>query len=468
MIRLDKIFFWGTSLVFLYVLMEAAFQQETVYLFYPLVLVAALLLLQFPEFLLYTLLVSIPWSIAFNFNEHLSTDLPDEPLMLLSSLAFFILFIHQKKKERGSFHPIISIILLQLLWTFFTVLTSTDFLVSLKYFLAKCWYLLAFLGLPLYLFRDKKIMARSGVLLLLSMMICMMVVLVRQTGNNWSFEKINDALRPFYPNHVDYAALLVFMVPLLLACRKLSASKAIKNLCLIFLFITVVALYFSYSRGAWMALLTGSLSYWFIRKRILFAAYILLVALCLAAVFWLGSNDRYLRFHNEYKSTIFHNNFEEHLVATYKMKDVSTAERFYRWVAGVRMVKDSWKMGFGPTSFYEHYKSYAVPAFKTWVSGNKEHSTVHNYFLLLIIEQGVVGLLLFLILLGALFWNIQLLYKKFNDPFYKTILACVGSLLMMECTVNFLSDLIETDKVGSVFYLCVAVVVMVSGVVNSE
>jgi hypothetical protein len=30
----------------------------------------------------------------------------------------------------------------------------------------------------------------------------------------------------------------------------------------------------------------------------------------------------------------------------------------------------------------------------------------------------------------------------------------------MQCTVNFLSDLIETDKVGSVFYLCLAFLVI--------
>jgi hypothetical protein len=30
----------------------------------------------------------------------------------------------------------------------------------------------------------------------------------------------------------------------------------------------------------------------------------------------------------------------------------------------------------------------------------------------------------------------------------------------MECVINFLSDLIETDKVGSIFYLCIAVLVI--------
>ncbi|MGN6399401.1 MAG: hypothetical protein ACTHMD_03040, partial [Flavisolibacter sp.] len=110
--------------------------------------------------------------------------------------------------------------------------------------------------------------------------------------------------------------------------------------------------------------------------------------------------------------------------------------------------------------FYENYKSYAVPAFKTWVSKNEEHSTVHNYFLLLIIEQGFVGLLLFLLLLGSLFWYAQKIYHRTREQFWKTTIAAVSAILVMICTVNFLSDLIETDKVGSVFYLSVAVLII--------
>jgi O-antigen ligase len=167
-----------------------------------------------------------------------------------------------------------------------------------------------------------------------------------------------------------------------------------------------------------------------------------------------------LAFAHDYKTTIFHTNFEEHLSATYEMKDVSTAERFHRWIAGVHMAGDSWQTGFGPTTFYQHYKSYTVPAFKTWVSKNEEQSTVHNYFLLLLVEQGAIGLLLFLSLLGAMFWQVQNIYHRTNNLFWKYTVAAIAAILVMQCIVNFLSDLVETDKAGSVFYLCVAVLII--------
>jgi hypothetical protein len=78
---------------------------------------------------------------------------------------------------------------------------------------------------------------------------------------------------------------------------------------------------------------------------------------------------------------------------------------------------------------------------------------------LLIIEQGAMGLLMFLILLGAMFWYAQKIYHRTREKLWKVSMAAVGSILVMQCVINSLSDLIETDKVGSVFYLCLAAIV---------
>ncbi|MFN2438869.1 MAG: hypothetical protein ABR503_06685, partial [Chitinophagaceae bacterium] len=107
-------------------------------------------------------------------------------------------------------------------------------------------------------------------------------------------------------------------------------------------------------------------------------------------------------------------------------------------------------------TFYHVYKGYTINAFKTWVSRNDDRSTVHNYFLLTLIEQGIIGLLLLLFLIGYLFYTAQNIYLRTNDLFWKRTAVVVTVILSMVCTVNFLSDLIETDKIGSVFYLCIA------------
>ena len=225
--------------------------------------------------------------------------------------------------------------------------------------------------------------------------------------------------------------------------------------------VVLIALFLSYSRGAWLALLVGIISYWLIQKKKLLFAFLVSVVLILASVFWVSKNDRYLDYANDFKTTIFHKNFEKHLIATYKLKDVSTAERFNRWIAGARMTKDNLLTGFGPNTFYNNYKPYTLPAFKTWVSRNTEHSTVHNYFLLILIEQGIPGLVFFLLLVCGVIYYSEKLYARISDPFYKAAAMACGVMVMMIITVNFLSDLIETDKVGSLFFLCLSLLVII-------
>jgi O-antigen ligase len=238
-------------------------------------------------------------------------------------------------------------------------------------------------------------------------------------------------------------------------------SRKFRPLIIAGIIIALAASFFSYSRGAWLALLVGVISYWLIRKQRLLFVFIISIVAIFISTLWLSKNDRYLRFANDYKATIFHTNFSEHLIATYKLKDLSTAERFNRWVAGARMVKDHWLVGYGPNTFYSNYKPYTIPVFKTWVSDNKEHSTVHNYFLLILIEQGVPGLLLFLLLAAGILYYSEKLYKQTEEIFYKTISITCGAIVMMILTVNFLSDLIETDKVGSLFFLCLAMLIRI-------
>lgn len=423
---------------------------------------AALLLANYPALLFLLLVGSIPWSIEYSVTSSLSTDLPDEPLMLLVSFVVLVLMVQNRRRQGlGVFSSVLFIVLLlQAVWWVISAGLSSDAIISGKYLLAKIWYLLAFVGAPLLLLKQPGDFARLGGVLATSMMVLTMVVLVRHAFKGFTFEDINDSLTPFFRNHVSYSALLVFTIPVLIAFHSITRSPWSKGVLVVMLLVALVALYLSYARGAWLALIVGGVAYWLLRKRLLLWVYISSLILVLAAVLWLKTDNRYLRFAHDYETTVFHTDFREHLVATYQLKDVSTAERFYRWIAGVRMIRDNWQTGFGPNTFYYHYRRYAVPAFKTWVSKNEERSTVHNYFLLTVIEQGVMGLLLLLVLIGYMFYIAQRVYHWAQDHFWKTLMTTMVIVLSMICTVNLLSDLIETDKVGSVFYMCLAILII--------
>ncbi len=409
---------------------------------------------------MYLLIFSLPWSIEYSFNSSLATDVPDEPIMWLTTVLFLAYFFFRPAEIFSKTkHPLVTVLLCSLAWIIVSILFSTDWLISLKFLLAKCWYLAAFVFVPLLFFVNKRSIANTAILFLASMLAVTLISICRHAFYGFTFANINEAVRPFFRNHVNYSAMLVCTVPILISAYRL--NKKFRSIIIAAMIVVLIALFFSYARGAWLALIIGSLSYWLIQKRKLLIAFVVIIALAVISVSWLSTNDRYLAYAHDYRTTIFHKNFEEHLVATYKLKDVSTAERFNRWIAGVRMIKDNWLTGYGPNTFYYNYKPYAIPAFKTWVSDNKEHSTVHNYFLLVLIEQGVPGLLFFLFIVGAMICYAEKIYHRTADKFYKvTALAC-GVMTMMIVSVNFLSDLIETDKVGSLFFLCLATLVSI-------
>jgi O-antigen ligase len=457
----NRIFILFSAALFFIAAACYAYWQEIYFLIAPVIFIIAIFLIQHPEYLFYALILSLPWSVEFNFNRNLATDLPDEPLMLLAgiSIMFFMIFRWRQIRVK-KWHPLIYLVLLQFLWIVITVITSTDSVLSIKYLLAKSWYLLAFLALPVFLFRNERVLKISVLLLLCSMLVVTSVIVVRHSNVGFSFGKVSDSVRPFFRNHVNYSSLLVFMVPLQLAFIQLFSSKKIKSILLLILVATVAAVYLSYARGAWLALIAGLLAYWLLRKKALVLGFLFFLSIIVVSIFWLKSNDRFVKLSNDYKSTIFHSDFQQHLIATYQLKDLSNAERIYRWVAGIRMVKDRWETGFGPSTFYREYKSYTLPAFKTYVSDNREQSTVHNYFLLLLVEQGIMGCLLFVSLLAALFWYTQRVYFRTRNQFWKIVTASIASILVMQCFVNFLSDMIETDKVGSIFYLCIATLIV--------
>lgn len=454
--------FWIFAVVFIAVLLPAVYSGEYFWALIPFGILLGYSGWQNISFVFLLLLVTIPFSAEYQLSPTLGTDLPDEPLMLITAWLFSCYFFYKPgtlTKEHFN-HPLFLLLIFSIAWILITALFSTNWIVSLKFFLSKCWYLGAFVIAPLIFFKNKNSIRIAAMLLAFSLFTVTSIIIIRHAGNGFQFAAINEAVQPFFRNHVNYSAMLVCVIPLFFAFYMLTSSAKKRVLLSFAILILLTALFFSYSRGAWLALVTGLITYLIIRKKLLLFSFISAVVIVAVFLFWAQRSSRYVQYAPDFQTTIFHSDFREHLIATYKLKDVSTEERFYRWIAGLRMIKDERLTGYGPNTFYDNYKPYALPAFKTWVSDNKERSTVHNYFLLVTIEQGIPGLIFFLLLIGTMLYYVQKLYHKETDLFYKTIASTVGVILSMLLVVNFLSDLIETDKIGSIFFLCFSLLIV--------
>ena len=91
------------------------------------------------------------------------------------------------------------------------------------------------------------------------------------------------------------------------------------------------------------------------------------------------------------------------------------------------------------------------------MSENKEGSTVHCYYLLLTIEQGITGFIIFLLLIFFTLIKGEQVYHKSNASKKGILLATLLSFVLI-LILNLINDIIETDKIGSFFFLSLAII----------
>jgi len=441
------------AIVFLCTLFAAIFTHQLLWLLMVPILALILVGFVYPSFFYFLLFFTIPISTEWQITPSLGTDFPDEPLMWGIS-ALIIMMIAAKKKVPISLlrQPIFLLLIAGLFWAVLCTLFSTHPLLSVKYVLAKLWYIIPFCGGVLLFVRSPSDYGKLAKCLLIPMGFVVLVILFRHSLSGFSFDRVNKINGPFFRNHVNYSALLVCCIPIVYGLMRWDIR--LKKWWTLLLILFLVGLFFSYARGAWLALCVGLLVVLAIRKRIVHWFLLGCSLFVMIAGIWLVSRNNYLRFSPNYAETIYHAGLSDHLEATYTMKDLSAVERFYRWIAAIRMAADCPVTGFGPNTFYNNYRGYTVNAFTTYVSNNPEHSTVHNYFLMQLAEQGVMGLLLFFALFVTMILTAQQMYHRYNDPFYKHLVLIIGCILGMIGILICVSDLIETDKIGSIFYLC--------------
>jgi O-antigen ligase len=136
-------------------------------------------------------------------------------------------------------------------------------------------------------------------------------------------------------------------------------------------------------------------------------------------------------------------------------------ERVYRWVAGFYMIRERPIVGFGPGSFYESYMPYTDKHFVTYVSDNPERSGMHNYFLMTATDQGIPGLIIFSSLLIVGLLKAEWLYHRLDDEYARNVIVASTGTLCFIIFVLLLNDMIETDKVGTFFFFCLAMIVSI-------
>lgn len=424
----------------------------------PIGMLVALLAFTNYKTLYFLLWATIPLSTEVEFGS-IGTDLPDEILMIVLMGIAIALFIYKAPtlSMRMMLHPITLLLILHVAWIGITTITSTQTVISVKFLVAKLWYVGTFYFLTYYLMRAQRDVRTWLTWLIVPVLFTIAVVWAKHYSSGFSFETVEEMMKPFYRNKVDYALMLGVIIPFVWIFRDNWKGKYTGAVIVGVLF---VAMYFAYTRAAYLGLITGVIGLLIIRTRTLKYALLLSLAGLAIILVNLSKDNRYIDFAPDYNKTISHRDFDNLIEATYKLEDISSMERVYRWIAGFYMIGDKPVFGFGPGSFYESYMPYTDKHFITYVSDNPERSGIHNYFLMTATDQGLPGLVIFVMLLIVVLIKAQWLYHRLEDGFPKKMLSACTVTLFFILFILLLNDMVETDKVGSFFFFCLAMIVM--------
>ncbi len=414
----------------------------------------------------YFLLFLLPLSTEFEVGGGFSTDLPTEPVMV-ALMAIFLLFIASNRHvidRQFLTHPLMLLLYLHYAWMMFTAMHAVDVVISLKFLLAKFWYIIVFVFTAAMLLTKQGHFRKFFWLIFIPLLLASIKIFIHHlVVYNLSFEDVNEPMGPFFRNHVNYADMITAFYPFLFVAatwyEKGSWKRWLINGAKIYF---VVAVYFSYTRACYLALALIAVAYFIINWKMLRAMVVVGLVGVLSMVGFFISNNNFVELAPVYEKTIHYKEFGDHLQATVKMQDLSSMERVYRWVAAFYMVADNPWVGAGPGNFYPTYKKYAISDFETYVSDNPEHSTVHNYFFLMMTEQGFIGLIVFVLLTLGIFFIAESVYHQMRDGWRKQwIMAFTLSLITLYLNL-MLNDMIEVDKTGSFYFMGIAFIISLS------
>lgn len=376
--------------------------------------------------------------------------LPTEPILF----GFLLLFLAYQTRQNQLppqlwRHPIIWAVSFYLFWVFITSITSSHPTVSFKFLLARLWFIVPLLFFGTRIF--SRIVNIKRFIWLFSLAMCLTIVYTVTVHATYGFgEKEGHwVMWPFFKDHTIYGSTVAFSIPLIFGLYfSKKHTPLIQGLLLTLMTISVVGLYFSYTRAAWLSIFAALFVLAVIKLRIKFSL-LLSVALVLGTTLFFTWDKIQMELErNKYEHTT--EEFGEKLKsATNVTTDASNLERLNRWSSAIEMFKHRPIFGFGPGTYAFEYAQFQEPENLTIISTNfGDMGNAHSEYLGPLSEMGFLGLLSILAIVAAIFYKSILLYYRWpeEDKEIRTLLLAMILSLVTYFVHGVLNNYLDTDK----------------------
>ena len=432
----------------------------------PLVLGVVGLALSRRDLLLLGLVATVPLSLNLEQLEigGIGLYLPTEPILF----GLLLLFLLDRLRGIGmdvdiERHPISRWLQVMFLWLIVTTLLSWDPLVSLKFTIARAWFVVGFFFLLAPIVRQRNRQEHFVLLYLLPLLAVVTYTVVRHAGYGFEKQAGHWVMDPFFKDHTSYGAVLaMFWFPVLALLLK-PDRQAIGKLGIGVAFaVLTLGLILSFTRAAWVSLAAAAALG--ILMRLVVKLRTLIVAGVLAGALLLLSWDQLLISleRNDQDSS---DDLTEHVESISNVSsDASNLERINRWSCAMSLWSERPFTGWGPGTYQFIYAPHQRSEHRTIIStNNADRGNAHSEYLGPLAEQGIPGTL---IILGILIATCNMgfrTYRAFRDRdrwrAYWAMSVYLG--LMTYFIHGVLNNYLDTDKASAPFWGFLAILVVI-------
>lgn len=387
--------------------------------------------------------------------------LPTEPLMFGVMILFFLKLIYDKGFDKRIIkHPITIAIFVYLAWMFITMLTSEMPIVSLKFLVAKLWFIVCFYFIGTQLFLKLNNYRIFFWCYLIPLSSVALYAIIRLATYSFDEKAAHWVMEPFYKDHTSYGAILALFFPIIFIFIDYSEKFYIKVFSYLVLAIILVGTILSYTRAAWVSLVAALVLYFIYKYRIKFKylLYVGVVAIVLLVLNWEALMLRLERNNQDSSAKL-----TEHVQSISNVSsDASNKERINRWNSAFRMFQERPFFGWGPGTYVFQYAPFQTSKDKTIISTNVgNNGNAHSEYIGPLAESGLFGTLSVLFLFGMVFYKGSNLYHELPKGKIKTVVLCTLLGLFTYIVHGFLNNYLDTDKLSVPFWGFIALIVAI-------
>lgn len=409
------------------------------------------------------LLITFLTPLAINYKDPdlgVGITLPTEPLML-GVLVVFILkvFYDGGFNKRIVYHPASIFIILNLIWIGITTLTSEIPMVSIKFLVARLWFVIPFYFIGILMFKDIKNIKRFNWFYVIPLLLIIFYTLVNHAGYGFDKPHSNMVMKPFYNDHTAYGAVISMFIPFFVGFSlNRSYTNSVRLASFIVLVVLLIGVIFSYSRAAWISLTFAFMVYWLIALKIKFR-YILATIVILGGLFYVFSFQLIdkLEKNKQDSST----DFVEHIQSMSNISsDASNLERINRWNCAIRLFNERPFWGWGPGTYQFVYAPFQRSKEKTIISTNAgDMGNAHSEYLGPLSESGVLGITTIIAVVIVVVVIGLRVHKYGESKEVRNIALYILLGLMTYFAHGVLNNFLDTDKASVPFWGFIGILV---------